>query len=164
MKYLFISLFASLLLFSACKSRGLKAQASPAAQDNDLPFEVVSEGAYSASAQESQQLITNQEAWEAAWATMHAQQQPQPERPAIDFSQDWLILCYMGAQPSGGYQVKVDAIERTSAGLDVQLHYQEPGQGCFTTMALTQPYVLVKIPKQPTQRITYHTKTQKVDC
>ena len=52
-------------------------------------------------------VIRDSSAWAAAWATVHSGVEPQPELPAVDFSQDMLVLVAIGQQPNGGHSTVI---------------------------------------------------------
>jgi hypothetical protein len=94
-------------------------------------------------------LITDSAAWETQWQRTAGTRVPTPAAPAVDFSTSSVVAVYMGQQRSGGYSVEVTGAELTNGTLKVTVRQTSPGPGSMVTMALTQPYHLVRIPKVP---------------
>jgi hypothetical protein len=72
--------------------------------------------------------------------------------PGLSFNSSWVLHYSMGGQNSGGYAAGIPAVEREGVPGDKRLvvHTTDtsPGPNCFVTLALTNPQVTVKIPKQ----------------
>ena len=70
----------------------------------------------------------------------------------LDFNKSWVVHYSMGIQNSGGFAAGITAIEREGSGASARLLVRStdtsPGPNCFVTMALTNPQITVKIPKQ----------------
>ncbi|NUP09267.1 MAG: protease complex subunit PrcB family protein [Polyangiaceae bacterium] len=75
------------------------------------------------------------------------------EPPAgVNFNQSWVVHYSIGVQNTGGYSVSFTSIDRIGSGASARLEVhtldRTPGPNCAVTMALTNPQVTVKIPKQ----------------
>jgi len=75
------------------------------------------------------------------------------EPPAgVNFNQSWVIHYSMGIQNTGGYAASIVSIDRVGAPGNKRLAIVAgdtvPGPNCIVTMALTNPQITVKIPKQ----------------
>lgn len=70
----------------------------------------------------------------------------------LSFNSSWVLHYSMGVQNTGGYAAGIPAVEREGTGSNKRLvvHTTDtsPGPNCIVTMALTNPQVTVKIPKQ----------------
>ncbi len=65
----------------------------------------------------------------------------------IDFTTQVALYAQMGIQPSGGYHMRIAAIEDKCDYLEVRVENQQPGTSCLTTRAFTFPHQLATIPK-----------------
>ena len=65
----------------------------------------------------------------------------------VDFDQNDAVLVTMGQQPTGGYWICVDAIQKVGDVLYLQGRANAPGEEAVVTLAQTHPYCLVTIPK-----------------
>lgn len=83
-------------------------------------------------------------AWNAAWPNSAG---GTPAAPAVDFARDMVILVATGSRPTGGYSVRVDAVEPVGTGAVVRYTVTAPGAGCMTTQAITSPIAVVRVPR-----------------
>jgi hypothetical protein len=155
---------AALLLTGACRSA--RQNASPeAAQDGvALEFRTLAEGSYSAAEEASQVLISRLPEWQAFWTRLHANRSPEPPLPQVDFATETVLACTCGSRNSGGFRVKVASLAYSGELCLLSLLYTEPGSGCFTTEALTQPYHIVVFRKTGLTQIKLEVKTEKTPC
>lgn len=75
------------------------------------------------------QVVTATGTWTETWAELHANVNPTPEVPDIDFDTHRVIVVAMGAR-----------LEREI----------EPGPDCLTTQAITRPAMAVAVPAADT--------------
>jgi hypothetical protein len=68
--------------------------------------------------------------------------------PAVDFAREMVVLVAAGEQSSGGHSVRVNG---TSTGADgalvVHVTRTAPGPGCMSTMVITSPVDVVRVPR-----------------
>jgi hypothetical protein len=83
--------------------------------------------------------------FEAFWKMVSAGTVPEPTAPAVDFSTDMVIAVSPGPMPTGGYDVTIRGVADTGAKIVVRVAVTEPTG--FVTMALTQPYQIIRITK-----------------
>jgi len=117
-------------------------------QVETIPFSVYKSGEYCAIKRATTRVITSQVAFEKYWQELHKHHQPIPEAPEdIDWSKEMLVAIHLGTRRSGGYAVKVLYIKRKSRD-EVVVYYTEkkPRKNEIVTMALTQPFTIIKTP------------------
>jgi hypothetical protein len=119
------------------------------AQVQTVAFTTLEKGTYCGVPERKAVLVTDEQAWETLWRQHTSRVVNGPGAPAIDFSQKSVLAVYMGEQRTGGYSVAVTSITRENGRLTVTVRQTRPGPGAITTMALTQPFHLVRIPKVP---------------
>lgn len=136
---LYLGMAACLWLLS-CKP-GARLQEAP------LKWRVVAQGAYSGMAEAGQQMITDVESWRSYWAALHVQELELPSLPEINFSTEYLLCCAMGQQSGGGHEIGLAQLSAHEKGIETVWVFMHPGQGCMTTMALSQPYLVIAIPR-----------------
>ena len=152
-------MLSSLIVLAGCGSghgRGSDAE-------QPLPFSTISQGVFSRI--EEQRLVVehDQTMLEALWSEHVAGILPPPPVPTVDFRRDMLIGVFLGARPSGGFDVTIGSIVRTSAGVIVRFEEMAPGKGCFVTLAVTAPFHMVALPRSQAE-VAFEGSKRVVDC
>ncbi|CAN5722221.1 hypothetical protein BH23GEM9_BH23GEM9_12820 [soil metagenome] len=93
-------------------------------------------------------LITSETQWAEAWARIYSNISPVPVRPAVDFSQNVIVLVAMGQRPTTGYSVNITETRVHGNSLYVRVTERLPGPSCGTGQALTAPVHAVQVPRQ----------------
>lgn len=86
--------------------------------------------------------------WRALWQLIHANQEPVPPLPDVDFGQEMILAAALGTQSAGGYNVLLSQATEDGSGVHVQVIETSPGADCITTLALSQPVDLARAPKR----------------
>lgn len=66
----------------------------------------------------------------------------------VDWEQEVPIAAFLGLCPSGGYDVVIRKVVLEGEILNVYVDKRSPGPGDFVTMALTNPYDIIKIERE----------------
>lgn len=90
-------------------------------------------------------VIEDSATFAAAWATAHAGMTPVPSMPQVNFDRDRVIVVAAGMRPSGGYTIH--AASPSLGAIDVVV--QRPGPGCAATAQITQPAIVLAVPRAP---------------
>lgn len=114
-----------------------------------VPFQTLAQGHTSGYAQAGARIITTAAEWQAFWRQHAAVLVPAPAPPAVDFSREAVLVVSLGEKRTGGYSVEVTGVRREGDRLVVRAKVRAPGPGAIVTMALTQPYHMVRIPRLP---------------
>lgn len=114
-------------------------------------YTVVDEGAHSGMSFPSPHLeiISEAAAFEKLSTAIHSDKIPQPQPPEIDFKKALLLFISLGEKPSAGYRVRVDEVTRDDETLRVKIKTEAPPPDQFQAAVMTQPYILIKIKKEP---------------
>lgn len=123
------------------------APANPPREPRRLEFSTMQRGTYSGVSEQMAILISDAEGWNRHWRTHASMQVPIPATPPVDFSQKSILAIYMGEKQSGGYGLEVLDVQEENGTLTVRIRQIAPDPGDMVTMALTQPYQIVQIPK-----------------
>jgi hypothetical protein len=119
-------------------------------------------GAWSGYQAPARLVIADEQAWAAAWATIHYGNSEQPPLPAIDFAASVLVLAAMGERPSTGYAVTIREVRASNGTLNVTVLERSPGSSCYTGAAITSPVHVVEVPRQGTTgNFTVNTETYR---
>ena len=90
-------------------------------------------------------VVRDQRAWVEFWGLLTAALLPAPDAPAVDFTQDMVIIAAMGSRASGGYTISVEGVYTSGGELYVDVLERSPGVGCFSTQVMTAPVTAVLV-------------------
>jgi hypothetical protein len=93
-------------------------------------------------------VIRDPVAWSELWQEIHATTIPVPLLPAVDFTQEMIVVAALGTRATGGYDILLAQAAEDASGLQVEVVETSPGPGCVTTQALTQPVDLARTPRR----------------
>lgn len=65
----------------------------------------------------------------------------------IDFSKNNICILLLGQRNTGGYSIEVESLKLTKGILYIKKKEISPAKGELVTMALTNPYCIIVIPK-----------------
>lgn len=109
----------------------------------DTKFETIDKGYYCGHTSSAEYVVRDASEWQRLWKQTR-NSVPQPAVPEIDFSKEMVLGAYLGQKSSGGYGIKISRVQERDNCLEVDVKESAPEPGMITTMALTQPYHLVK--------------------
>jgi len=132
--------------------------------NQNISHEIVDQGSYSGYDEETQVWIRNAENWNVCWDKLYKNTVPKPNIPEINFNKKHLVACFMGSRSKGGYQVAVEQVQLKGKILYVDLVYTNPGKDCITTLAITQPYIIIAIPVIDAKDIAFEISQREKKC
>ncbi len=134
-----VSVFVFLVLcFSACS-------APPIVEQQSIKFSVITHGQTSGFTFQKLILIRNANDFQDLW-TIHSQ----PTRaaiPNIDFENDMVLAVFYGQTQTGGHDIYIHDIEEQDTEIIVNVHTVAPPPNSMRTMLISQPNMIVSIPK-----------------
>ena len=143
---------------SAALVAALALALAPSAQAQDVPFGTLNSGSTAPMNLQAQNTVVRSQA--ELDATGLSQLMPRAALVNVDWDKEMLIALVMGPQSSGGYGISAEAIKWriTPFGgpggplggarhLEVQVKKTAPAPGSFVTMAITNPFQLIKLDK-----------------
>ena len=135
-----------LMFVAACSVRAVGQAAS---ETTGVPFATVARGFSSGIREPTQIVIRTHDEWVAFWGRHTRTQVAPPVPPAVDFSREMVVGVFLGEQATGGYEVKITKVERTGSELRVHYRRKAPDPGAILVQALTQPYHVIKVSRDP---------------
>lgn len=91
--------------------------------------------------------LDTEQAFAAFWAEHSRNLQPAQTAPVVDFNKDMIIALVDTDQPSSGYELAVDKLEAVDNKLYLFATRKQPGAGCVNLGMISQPFVMVQVPK-----------------
>ena len=130
----------------------------------NMKFQTVAVDAYGYWEEPGHLLIQDTLAWSESWARLYEGQDPLPPQQYVDFTKQSLLIYRLGTRNTGGYSVSVQNMQVKGDTLVVDVIEEEPGAGCMTTMAITNPFVIVAFDKLKVSRVEIRSTTQNRPC
>ena len=87
--------------------------------------------------------------WDALWQAITRPFYPAPPLPQVDFDRDMVVVAALGAKPSSGYDIVIEAARQDTSSIEIALRTSSPAAGCPVSAAITQPVDLATIPASP---------------
>jgi hypothetical protein len=154
---------AAALIAAACG-----ATSSGPSEDAALPVTRLSAGpqsfTYNSGLTESRRtVVRDAAAWRDMWTAIWRSHSPEPALPSIDFAREMVVVAALGARPTGGYSIFIDAASENASGVAIQIRSASPGPGCAVTLAMTNPVDIARLPRRMGP-VTFVEKQETVDC
>lgn len=116
-------------------------------QEKKVEFTTISQGANSGHNEKKDYVITNEDEWKKLWAQVHANVEPKPELPKVDFEKETVLAVFKGQQTSGGHSISITDVMKKGDVCSTQVKEVSPDPGGMMSMGFSQPYHIVKVPK-----------------
>ncbi len=91
--------------------------------------------------------ITNTETLKQVYSTINSTRKPGFPIPEVDFAKYDLVFFSLGLLPTGGHSLAVNAVNKNSNAIDIELRHTAPGPGDYAITVMTTPCILIKIDK-----------------
>lgn len=111
-----------------------------------LSVTAIENGGFSGVQDKLQEVVRTDAEWKKLWEKHKRTVRPQPSLPKVDFSKEMVIALYRGSQSSGGYTVSIVSVEDDGTNIVVTYKERDPTPGGVQIAAITQPFVLVRVP------------------
>lgn len=109
-------------------------------------YEVLARGQQSAIRIPLVRAIADPVLWADLWAALTANQADPPERPAVDFDKETVVVLLLGERRTGGYSVRIEHARERRGEVKVVVDVERSAQGEMVTQALTSPYFVATVP------------------
>lgn len=103
-------------------------------------YQILSESAYQGKETKSYEVIKDKASLEKLYEAINDTQVPK-----VDFTKERIVALFMGQRNTGGYAIKVKNVTEKGEKIYVDVQETSPGSGDIVTMALTNPFTIVKI-------------------
>ncbi|MDP8256165.1 MAG: zf-HC2 domain-containing protein [Candidatus Alcyoniella australis] len=114
----------------------------------ELPFIEQYSGVYSGVTTRSQLVLHDAGSFAALWNKIFGITVPLPDVPPVDFEHNFAVAAFLGERASGGFKVRIENVLWSTDRLVVYVNQSLPDPNSAVTLALTQPYHVVILPRQ----------------
>ena len=129
-----------LLLAAGCLTPG-----APPAQETPVATRTLEQGATSGVHEPVRNVLPDEAAWAAFWDRHASAQIPPPERPAVDFAAERVVVVGLGDKNDGCWGVEVSGVVRSGSEVVVNVTTLDRHGAGACTQAITQPHHIVAI-------------------
>lgn len=135
---IFLAIFGLAILIAAASGQGR----------SEVPFQVIDRGNHSGESESGLKVIRTERGFEE-FLRERRDNRGQRLMKMVDWQSEQIVVVFAGQQRSGGFGVEVKEIFHSDIQrLVLEARITKPGPGQIVTMALTTPYVIVKMPRQ----------------
>ncbi|MGH7773412.1 MAG: protease complex subunit PrcB family protein [Candidatus Binatia bacterium] len=120
---------------------------SPALTQTSVPVSTLQKGNFSGVREALQIVIRTQGEWDDLWKRHSSNQAGPTPTPSINFATEMVVGLFVGEKSTGGYEVEITRAERRNSRLYLYYLEKSPPRDAMVIQVLTQPYHLVKIPR-----------------
>jgi hypothetical protein len=111
-----------------------------------------------------QVLIKNQSDFDKLWQETFEGIGQRPQKPVVNFSEKWIIACYLGEVNTGGHEISIEKIQTDKNLTTVIIKHVKPGVGCMTTMAIEYPFIMVAVSQFSPHKVEFKTVIEERKC
>jgi hypothetical protein len=117
----------------------------PDSGDDEIPVQPIVTESNSGFVESERRVIRDAIAWATVWARIYENSSPKPPLPAIDFSQEQVLVAALGARPSSGYSIRITGASGSGNAINVKVESESPGPSCFVLGVITRPVTVAKM-------------------
>lgn len=111
----------------------------------ELDWATISTGTYCPYQNQSSCIIYDLISFEQYWYQVLAND-PKSKLPSIDWKNEMVVAVHLGNRVSGGYSLKISGVQLTGFNV-LSVQYTEIQPTGFTSQGMTQPYMLIRMPR-----------------
>ena len=108
-------------------------------------------------------VVRDSAAWARLWPRIVGSHRPAARVPAVDFSEEMLLVASMGTRATGGFTTMIDSVAVTNDTVRVVVRETSPGPRCGTAGALSTPMALARIQRSELP-VAFVTREVVHDC
>jgi len=117
---------------------------------------------FSGITQPAERLITSNDEWARAWASIYSNRTPVPARPEIDFSREALVLHALGTSP--GINNLIERVGVFERGVVAHVVLERYSERCLVITAIGQPVHVVRIARPAGRIVQVETRESVISC
>ena len=117
-------------------------------KSNDIDYKILYSGQNGITEELDYILIKNNQNYIDVIKKLNVSEEFYSELLDIDFSKNNICVLLLGQRNTGGYSIEVESLKLIKGILYIKKKEISPGKGEMVTMALTNPYCIVVVPKK----------------
>lgn len=123
-----------------------KKQSSKTEEMQSENYVILNQSSYGGLKQYENRVIKSEDELKEVYNDINSKRSPALDIPVINFSKETVVAIFIGEKNTGGYSIQIESV--TDLDNQIKVIFKEatakPGEN--VSMALTQPYCIIKIP------------------
>ncbi len=115
-------------------------------EDVRVPFETIMQGQHAGRTEPGKIVVDSQVDLERFWRQIQIRGDDYGEPPEVSFTEETVIVLFMGRRNTGGYSIEVDEVRAEPERVTVFYREYAPAPGDAVIQVLTSPFHVVRIP------------------
>lgn len=111
----------------------------------------------------TQEVYTNQAAFEKAWKMAWSNFSDPTPTPIVDFNNDVVVLVALGMRNNGGYQLKINAVSEETNQIIVDYTETTPNPKCTYSQSIVFPYEFISFAKT-SKKVAFKSGSKVGEC
>jgi hypothetical protein len=108
-------------------------------------------------------IVRDSASWRSLWPRIVGTHSPVPPVPAVNFTDEMLLVVSTGTRGSGGYVIMIDSVRAVGDTIRVSVREQSPGPRCGTPAVISAPVALARV-ERTTWPVSFVTREVVRDC
>lgn len=115
--------------------------------DVRVPFETIMQGQQAGRTEAGNLVVDSPADLERVWRQIQVRDDDYGEPPELSFSEETVIVLFMGRRNTGGYTIEVEEVRAEPDRVTVYYREYSPAPGDVVAQVLTSPFHVVRIPR-----------------
>jgi hypothetical protein len=128
-----------------------------------IPFKVVDKNSNGGFQELTQEIYTNQTAFEKAWKLAWSNFSDPTPAPIVDFNKEMVVLVALGMRKNGGYQLKINSVREETNEIMVDYTETTPNPKCTYSQSIVFPYEFISFAKT-NKKVSFKVAKQVGSC
>lgn len=133
------------------------------ATNSSITFKTIDKNTNGGFQELTQEIYTNQTAFEKAWKLAWSNFSDPTPIPIVDFNKNVVVLVALGMRNNGGYQLKINSVSEEPNQIIVDYTETTPNPKCTYSQSIVFPYEFISFEKS-SKKIEFKTSTQLGSC
>lgn len=133
------------------------------ATNSSITFKTIDKNTNGGFQELTQEVYTNQTAFEKAWKLAWSNFSDPTPAPSIDFNKDVVVLVALGMRNNGGYQLKINSVSEETNQIIVDYIETTPNPKCTYSQSIVFPYEFISFSKT-SKKVVFKSSSKIREC
>ena len=111
----------------------------------------------------TQEIYTNQAAFEKAWKLAWSNFSDPTPAPIVDFNKEMVVLVALGMRKNGGYQLKINSVREETDEIIMDYTETTPNPKCTYSQSIVFPYEFISFSKT-SKKVVFKSSSIVGEC